>query len=125
MTSRKQLQRNFTVTTAFINIKDLPWPFRFHVASARIRYKRNGISSFDSIFDPIGSCQSSPANVSSSPPPMSQSTSRVFVADANPINDVPMEDASGPVVPAVVAPAKGKLPCCCNSSIKSFISALI
>ncbi|PIC41317.1 hypothetical protein B9Z55_008777 [Caenorhabditis nigoni] len=39
---------------------------------------------------------------------MSQSTSRVFVADANPINDVPMEDASGPVVPAVVAPAKGQ-----------------
>ncbi|PIC41314.1 hypothetical protein B9Z55_008775 [Caenorhabditis nigoni] len=53
MTSRKQLRRNFTVTTAFINIKDLPWPFRFHVASARIRYKRNGISSFVSISIPL------------------------------------------------------------------------
>ncbi|PIC30166.1 hypothetical protein B9Z55_021505 [Caenorhabditis nigoni] len=41
-----------------------------------------------------------------SPSPMSRSTSRVIVSDANPLDDVPMEDATGPVVPAVVAPAK-------------------
>ncbi|CAO4359886.1 unnamed protein product [Caenorhabditis nigoni] len=41
-----------------------------------------------------------------SPSPMSNSTSRVIVSDANPLDDVPMEDATGPVVPAVVAPAK-------------------
>ncbi|PIC43146.1 hypothetical protein B9Z55_003971 [Caenorhabditis nigoni] len=63
-------------------------------------------SAVSAVFRSLGSAHRlQPSNAS--PSSMSQSTSRVLVSDANPLDDVPMEDISGPVVPAVVAPVKG------------------
>ncbi|CAO4363696.1 unnamed protein product [Caenorhabditis nigoni] len=62
-------------------------------------------SAVSAVFRSLGSAHRlQPSNAS--PSSMSQSTSRVLVSDANPLDDVPMEDISGPVVPAVVAPVK-------------------